>query len=619
MSQDLPRPEEAAIPEELSESRPNRPRRAEPLLVEVSWEACNKIGGIYTVLRSKAPAMMDHWGKRYCLIGPANEATAAVEFEPAPLSGPFGEAAKLLQEWGVPTQFGRWLVTGRPQVLLLDYLSVFRRLHEIKYRLWADHHIGTPADDELVNNVVAFGECVRMCLNALAQRHAARRPLIAHIHEWMAATAIPMLRAENWPGSLVFTTHATLLGRYLAMNDENFYARLPHYDADAEARRYLVEPQHRMERAAAHGCHVFTTVSDVTGEECQHLLGRKPDLLLPNGLNIERFERLHQLQNLHRESKEKIHAFIMGHFFPSYAFDLDNTLYFYTSGRYEYRNKGMDLTIEALARLNHRLKLAQSEKTVVAFIITKRPVRSINVHALQTSAMLDELRTVINTIKDQVGERLLEAAARGNVPDLNGLVDDYWRLRLRRTIHAWRRGMPPAIVTHDLVDDHSDDVLNQLRRSLMWNQQHDKVKVIYHPDFINPTNPLWGIEYDEFVRGCHMGIFPSYYEPWGYTPLESLALGVPAVTSDLAGFGSYVNQMLPDREKVGLYVVERRRRDWNAAADQLADVLFRFCQLNRRERILLRNNTENFAVHFDWRNLGERYHEAHRMALDRLQ
>jgi glycogen(starch) synthase len=562
--------------------------------------------------------MMDHWGKRYCLIGPVNEATAAVEFEPAPLSGPFGEAAKLLQEWGLPTQFGRWLVTGRPQVLLLDYLSVFRRLHEIKYRLWADHHIGTPADDELVNNVVAFGECVRLCLNALAQRHAARRPLIAHIHEWMAATAIPMLRAENWPGSLVFTTHATLLGRYLAMNDEQFYSRLPHYDPDAEARRYLVEPQHRMERAAAHGCHVFTTVSDVTGEECQHLLGRKPDLLLPNGLNIERFERLHQLQNLHRESKEKIHAFVMGHFFPSYSFDLDNTLYFYTSGRYEYRNKGMDLTIEALARLNHRLKVAQSDKTIVAFIITKRPVRSINVHALQSSAMLDELRTVVETLKDQIGERLLEAVARGNVPDLNGLVDDYWRLRLRRTIHAWRRGLPPAIVTHDLVDDHADEVLNQLRRSLMWNQQHDKVKVIYHPDFINPTNPLWGIEYDEFVRGCHMGIFPSYYEPWGYTPLESLALGVPAVTSDLAGFGSYVNQMLPDREKVGLYVVERHRRDWNAAADQLADVLFRFCQLNRRERILLRNNTENFAVHFDWRNLGERYHEAHRMALDRL-
>lgn len=609
-------PDSAILGEE--DVAPGGGRRSDPLLLEISWEACNQLGGIYTVLRSKVPSMMETWGKRYCLVGPYNHQSAQVEFEPAPLTGAFGEAVKQMREVGLNVHYGRWLVTGRPQLILLDYMSVFNRLHEIKYRLWHDHQIATPAGDELINNVVAFGEMVRILLQVLAHKQSSRRPIVAHMHEWMAGSAVPMLRKENWPGALVFTTHATLLGRYLAMNDDFFYEHLPFYRAYEEAVKYNVDAQTRIERAAAHGSHVFTTVSDVTAEECRHLLGRPVDLLLPNGLNLERFEKLHELQNLHRQFKEKIHEFTMGHFFPSYSFDLDKTLYFYTSGRYEYRNKGMDLTLEALARLNHRLKISNSEVTVVAFIITKRPVRSINVATLQSHAMLDEIRTVTNTLKEQIGEKLALAAAQGQLPDLNSLVDEYWKLRLRRTILAWRRIMPPGIVTHDLTDDQNDEVLNQLRRSYMWNQQQDPVKVIYHPDFINPTNPLWGMEYDQFVRGCHLGVFPSYYEPWGYTPLESIAMGVPAITSDLSGFGSYVQQLLPDADQKGLYVVHRKQRSADQAANELAEKMFTFCQLTRRERITLRNAAESFALHFDWHNLGKRYQEAHELALDRI-
>jgi glycogen(starch) synthase len=324
------------------------------------------------------------------------------------------------------------------------------------------------------------------------------------------------------------------------------------------------------------------------------------------------------LQNLHSQFKTKINEFTMGHFFPSYTFDLDKTLYFYTSGRYEYRNKGMDMTIEALARLNHMLKVSGSDMTVVAFIVTKRPVKAINVHALRTRAMLDEFRDVTDAIKDSIGNGLFDAAARGEIPDLNSLVDDYWRLRLRRTIHEWKSGMPPSIVTHDLEDDQGDEVLNQLRDSYLWNQQHDRVKIVYHPDFINTTNPLWGLDYDQFVRGCNMGIFPSYYEPWGYTPLESIALGVPAISSDLAGFGAYVQKVLRDDNKKGLYVIQRRYRSFDNATDQLANVMFGYCQMSRRERILMRAGVENFATHFDWHNLGTCYEEAHQMAHDRV-
>lgn len=595
-----------------------RGRRGEPLLLECAWETCNQVGGIYTVLRSKAPSMVARWGNRYCLIGPYEHKTAQVEFEPAPMVGAIGQVVKQMREMGFGAHYGRWLVSGRPHVVLLNHHDIHRYLDEVKYRLWADHHIPSPPDDGLVNNVMAFGEMTRLFLSLLGQAESQRRHLVAQFHEWMAGAAIPMLRKENWPGSMVFTTHATILGRYLAMNDPVFYDHLPFFDAGAEARKFNIETQHLLERASAHGSHVFTTVSDVTAQECEHLLGRKVDVLLPNGLNIQRFAALHEFQNLHQQYKEKIHEFTMGHFFPSYSFDLDSTLYFFTSGRYEYRNKGMDLTIEALARLNHRLREAGTPVTVVFFLITKAPIKSINVEALHSSAMLNEFQMASDAIKEQVGKKLFHAAAAGQIPDLNALIDDYWRLRLRRSIHAWKRDMPPGIVTHDLHDDANDAVLNQLRGCRLFNLQSDPVKFVFHPDFISATNPLFGMEYEQFVRGTHLGVFPSYYEPWGYTPLESIALGVPAITSDLSGFGSYLLQLMPDHEATGIGVVHRRYEDFDHAANELADRMFRFCQLSRRERIGLRNSVESYSEHFDWHNLGRRYNEAHELALDRL-
>lgn len=606
-------------PETLPNSSGGPTPTHEPLLLEVAWEACNQLGGIYTVLRSKVPSMITRWGDRYCLVGPYNESTAAVEFEPTPLDGPIGRAVEQLDQKAVVAHAGRWLVTGRPQVVLLDYRQVFGQLDQIKYKLWEDHGIPTPGEDELIGGVVAFGEVCRRFLNQLASLGAGSPPLIAHFHEWMGSAAVPTLRRDGWPGAIVFTTHATVLGRYLSTNNPQFYDHLPFLDPDKEAAEFNVESQHQLERAAAHGAHVFTTVSDVAAEECSCLLGRRPDLLLPNGLNIQRFAAIHEFQNLHRIYKEKIHQFTISHFFPSYSFNLDKTLYLFTSGRYEYRNKGMDLTIEALARLNHLLQEEDVPVTVVAFIVTKAQVRSISVQALHSSAVLSEIRSATDAITRQIGEQLFATAATGRFPDLNTLVDDYWRLRLRRTIQAWRRDLPPSIITHDLADESNDPVLSQLRDCRLWNLPRDKVKVVYHPQFITPTNPLFGMDYDQFVRGCHLGVFPSFYEPWGYTPLEAMALGVPAVTSDLSGFGSYLKQLLPDHEERGLYVVQRHGRSLDQVAAQLADRLLQFCRLSRRERIALRNNVESFSEHFDWHNLGHCYREAHCLALDRIE
>lgn len=594
-------------------------KQGQPMLVEFAWEVCNKVGGIYQVLRSKSKAMLNEWGsQRYLLVGPYIADAAAVEFEPMPLTGAVGDAVAMLREWGIEAHYGKWLVAGRPRVVLLNHLSAFARLHEVKYRLWKDHNIALPEGDELLNNVAAFGEVCRLFLQAMAQRTAGRRPMLAHFHEWMAGAAIPMLRHEQWPGSIVFTTHATMLGRYLAMNDPNFYDNLPFYDPGGEAKLYNIVPQYELERAAAHASQVFTTVSDITALECKYLLGRDPDVHLPNGLNIERFAVLHEFQNLHRQYKQRIHEFTIGHFFPSYHFDLDRTIYFFTSGRYEYRNKGMDVTIEALARLNHRLATAGSKVTVVCFIVTKKASRSIDVTTLQSSAMIDEFKSTINDIKERFGEKLFLAAVSGGIPDLNTLVDEASILRLRRALHGWRRSLPPGIVTHDIYDDHSDEVLNQLRTAQLWNQRSNPVKVIYHPDFISPSNPLFGMEYEQFVRGCHLGIFPSYYEPWGYTPLESIALGVPAVTSDLSGFGSYLMKEHEDQSKRGIHVLHRRGKSFHEASDELANYMFDFTQHDRRGRIGMRNRVEAFSVNFDWEKLGVHYKKAHELALSRM-
>ncbi len=596
-----------------------RARSADPLLVEVGWEVVNQLGGIYTVLRSKIPSLDQTWGNRYCLVGPYNEQAASVEFEPRALTGPFGQAVKRLREWGFDAHYGTWLVTGKPRVVLLDVNSVMQRLGAIKYGMWEHHHIDLSNNDDMMNRVTAFGFMVEQFFHALSEREAGRRKIVGHFHEWMGGTAIPEMRRVGSPVATVFTTHATLLGRYLAMNDPWFYDHLPFVNWAADAKRFNIEAQVKLERAAAHGAHVLTTVSQITADECEHLLGRKVDLTLPNGLNIERYAVLHEFQNLHRRYKERIHQFVMGHFFPSYSFDLENTLYAFTSGRYEYRNKGFDVTVEALAQLNHRLREAGSNKTLVVFFITKRPYRSINAEALRSKAVLEELRDTCEAIGNQVRERLFLQTAAGRTPKLDDLMDEYWRLRLRRTRAEWRIGRFPAMVTHDLLDDTHDELLNHLRSANLINGPEDRVKVIYHPDFITPSNPLFGMDYDDFVRGCHMGIFPSYYEPWGYTPLECVARGIPAITSDLSGFGAYVQSHVEDHENRGIMVCPRRYTGFKESASKVADWMFDFAQQERRDRITLRNRIESSAVQFDWHELIHHYDRAHEVAMRRAE
>ena len=593
-------------------------------LFEIAWEVCNQVGGIYTVIRSKVPSVIKKWGKEnYFLIGPYFAEQAAAYFDPATeFNTPLEKAVLKMQESGLDIHYGQWIVSGRPNVILFNPYSVFDKLGEIKYSIWQDFHISIPDNDELLNKTVAFGYQVKEFFKYLcAQNIYADQTVIAHFHEWMAGLPIPGIRKENLDIKIVFTTHATLLGRYLAMNDQKFYDHLPFYNWETEAQKFNILPIVEIERASAHGAHVFTTVSEVTGKECISFLGRVPDLILPNGLNIQRFEALHQIQNQHLQAKEQIHEFVMGHFFQSYSFDLDKTIYFFTSGRYEYHNKGFDLTLEALARLNWKMQQANTDVTVISFFITKQPFYTFNPEVLHSKAQIEDIHGICEEIKEQVGKRLYtEITSAGGVfqfPNLCDMVDDYLRLKLRRNVQTWKTQKLPKVVTHTLINDSKDEILNSLRTSNLVNNRHDKVKIVYHPDFIVSSNPLFKMDYNQFVRGCHLGIFPSMYEPWGYTPLECLASGLPSITSDMSGLGDYVLNNIPDRDSKGLYIIERKGRDFYEVAEDLANKLFEFVQLSRRNRISLRYRCEEASLHFDWSNLGKYYDEAYNIVIKR--
>jgi len=446
--------------------------------------------------------------------------------------------------------------------------------------------------------------------------HVSNRPLIiAHFHEWLAGVALVLIRKRNLDIATIFTTHATLLGRYLCAGDVDFYNNLKYFDVDSESGKRQIYHRYCIERGAAHCADVFTTVSHITAYESEWLLKRKPDGVLPNGLNVVKFSAIHEFQNLHARNKEKINEFVRGHFYGHFDFDLDNTLYFFTAGRYEYRNKGVDMYIESLARLNYKLKQSNSNMTVVAFIIMPAATHSFTVDALKGQAVMKQLRQTVADIQESIGKRILASAARGSLPDPSNLLSDEEMIVLKRRIYSLKRDSLPPIVTHNMADDSHDPILNHIRRVRLFNAPSDRVKIIFHPEFLNSNNPILPLDYEEFVRGCHLGVFASYYEPWGYTPAECTVMGVPSITTNLSGFGCFMEEMITHPADYGIYIVNRRTCSVEESVEQLANCMFDFTKKTRRQRINQRNRTERLSDLLDWKRMGIEYQKARWVAV----
>lgn len=451
--------------------------------------------------------------------------------------------------------------------------------------------------------------------------HERKKAIIAHFHEWLAGVALPLTKKRRIDVTTIFTTHATLLGRYLCAGSVDFYNNLQYFDVDAEAGKRGIYHRYCIERAAAHAADVFTTVSHITAYESEHLLKRKPDGVLPNGLNVKKFSAMHEFQNLHQQSKEKIHDFVRGHFYGHNDFEPDNTLYFFTAGRYEYRNKGVDMFIESLARLNHRLKVSGSKVTVVAFIIMPAQTQSLTVEALKGQAVIKSLRDTVSVIEHEVGKRLFQRSLQWHegdeAPEAKDLLSSQDRIMLRRRLFAMKRNTLPPVVTHNMTNDSDDPILNQIRRVQLFNHPTDRVKVIFHPEFLNSANPVMPLDYDDFVRGTHMGVFPSYYEPWGYTPAECTVMGVPSITTNLSGFGCYMEELIENATDYGIYIVDRRTKGVDDSVNQLANFMFDFASKSKRQRINQRNRTERLSDLLDWKRMGMEYVKARQLALRR--
>ncbi|CAG8522138.1 7687_t:CDS:2 [Dentiscutata heterogama] len=595
-----------------------------PLLFEIAWEVANKVGGIYTVIKSKAPVTVHEYGDSYTLIGPLNHRTAAAEVEPEPVTNWYmKEILDDMTRQGIKWMYGRWLIEGAPRVVLFDTNSIIERLDAWKADLWNVAGIPSPPNDQETNDAVLFGYLVAWFLGDFVVREKSRA-VIAHFHEWMSACAIPLMRKRRTDLTTIFTTHATLLGRYLCAGSTDFYNNISKFSVDEETGKRGIYHRYCIERAAAHCCDVFTTVSQITAYEAEHLLKRKPDGVLPNGLNVVKFSAMHEFQNLHARNKEKIHNFVRGHFYGHYDFDLENTLYFFTAGRYEFRNKGVDMFLESLGRLNTRLKACNSPATVVAFIIMPAATQSYAVESLKGHAVTKQLQETVKEITDRIGQRIFDKAARYTGGDIGQAVIDPHELLtneekvlLKRRVIALKRSTLPAIVTHNMCDDSADPILMQLRRLQLFNHPSDRVKVVFHPEFLNANNPLFGLDYEDFVRGCHLGVFPSYYEPWGYTPAECTVMGVPSITTNLSGFGCFIEEVVENSPDYGIYIIDRRMKSVEESIQQLVDCMLQFCQKSRRQRINQRNRTERLSDLLDWKLMGMEYVRARKLALHR--
>lgn len=589
------------------------------LLFEISWEVTNKVGGIYTVIQTKAKITVDEWGENYFMMGPYYEQNVRTQVEicDPPLPA-LRKAMDRLQSQGCQVHFGRWLIEGSPYVLLFDIGSAAWNLDRWKGEFWEACNVGIPFQDREANDALLFGSLTAWFLKELTDQFQDKPNVIAHFHEWQAGPGLILSRFRQLPVATIFTTHATLLGRYLCAANVDFYNKLDQFDIDREAGERQIYHRYCMERASAHCAHVFTTVSQITGIEAEHMLKRKADVITPNGLNIKKFSAMHEFQNLHSLYKSRIQEFVRGHFYGHLDFNLDKTLFFFIAGRYEYSNKGADIFLEALSRLNFLLRVHRSDVTVVVFFIMPTKTNNFNVETLKGQAVRKQLWDTAHSVKEKFGKKLYEALLRGEIPDLNKILDRDDVTIMKRAIFSTQRQSLPPITTHNMVDDSTDPILNTVRRIGLFNSRTDRVKVIVHPEFLSSTSPLLPLDYEEFVRGCHLGVFPSYYEPWGYTPAECTVMGIPSVSTNLSGFGCFMQEHVADPAAYGIYIVDRRFRAPDESCNQLTQILYSFCQQSRRQRIIQRNRTERLSDLLDWRYLGRFYMHGRHLALCRM-
>jgi glycogen(starch) synthase len=597
----------------------------ERIVFEASWEVCNKVGGIYTVVKSKASLMNNHY-PNYFLIGPYFERNAETDFVEEQYPHGFGEVFDELKKEGIVCHFGRWQVKSYPRTILIEFSGLWKKKDEIKARLWDKFRVDSlyaPGDfDEPVIWSTAVGMLIERFIAKKHERNENNFSYVAQVHEWLSGACLLYLKMNGVKVATVFTTHATMLGRSIAGMGRSLYDELEYIKPDEEAKNLGVAAKHTLEKAAANAAEIFTTVSEITGIEAEHLLGRKPEVLVLNGLDIDNLPTYEEAAYRHRINREKLHNFLRFYFLPYYYFDINDTAIYFIVGRYEFKNKGIDLVIDALAKLNDRLKKEKSTRTVICFIWIPREVHGvrdeISVNKTSYLTLKDFIAEHMPDIQTNIVTNIIKTGTKGAAAkEISSNLFDAEFIHNIKTLELnfAKKGNPP-LSTHNIPNEWDDAIIKELLSKGLDNKADDPVKVIFYPIYLSGVDGLTDLAYYDAMNACHFGLFPSYYEPWGYTPLECGALAVPSLTSDLGGFGRFMLQKTTGTS--GIYVLKRYKRNMDDVMNEFADTLYRFAKFNATERVqqkILAKELTNLA---DWKVLIENYYNAHDLAIKKV-
>ncbi len=525
------------------------------VLFETSWEVCNKVGGIHTVLRTKAAHAVQEFGENYFLVGPLLPQN--VEFEETD-EACWRNLREPLAVKGFEFRFGRWAIPGRPKVILLKSDNHYDK-DQILYRLWEQFGVDSIAGGwdyiEPVQFSTACGEVIHTLVKVLTRENKELRA-VAQFHEWMTGAGLLYLKDKAPAIATVFTTHATVLGRSLMGNGRDLYGELDRISPVEEARNYNVIAKHSMEHVSAREADCFTTVSEITAREAHKILGRRP-AITENGMDIESIPDYATDRQPAQASRQLLLDF--GRRFLGLEFPEAHTRLMVISGRYEYANKGVDVFIEALARLRDRIPDGQR---VLAYLFV-------------------------------LGGHLEHRPDRG----LAGV------------------SATPLICTHRLPNENNDPILISCLQRGLTNQPGSRVNIIFSPVYLCAGDGVFNTHYYDLLRGFDLGVFPSKYEPWGYTPHESAAFAVPTISTDLAGFGLWCKPHLSNIGQEGVSVLSRCDKDVNTVSEALAGQLQRAMAWSDGELQGQRAAARAIATLASWTNFFPNYLDAYDLAL----
>ncbi len=595
---------------------------------EVSSEAGRKIGGIYTVLRSKSAYMKEKYGENYILFGYYDEICEQrgdfVREEPP---ADMAELFVRLRGEGISCRYGRWVKGSNAKLILVDAKRFSEKLmnyndgsgdrtdqqsNYIKFLFWKNYGIDSMYSQwdftEYVNWSYAVGIVIKQIM--MLKDFVGKKTVVGN-HEWLAGGALLYLKLKQVPVKTMFTTHATTLGRSIAMSGRNLtleaYKNRGKVIDQNEAVTFGVQAKHGLEVACAKNADVFTTVSETVGVECEYVLGKKPDVITLNGFNFEHFETKKKKDKLVKYVKKELFEFIESYFMPYYTQDYKDGLTVYITARYEYVNKGFDVFIYSLGKLNRMLKAnKKNTRRIFAFVFAPSDIAGPRPHVVSNYLLYDKIYETIDGIDASRSKVNLQTTIKG----IKGEIGT----NLRTMIKSMKKiGELPPITCFDLkYPEENDVVVKACRDNGLNNGPDDVVKVIFYPTYLSAADGLLSMSYYDIMGGMDVGIFPSRYEPYGLTPVEAGAKNNISVTSDSTGFGMYIKDKI--KENSGVKVVKMLDASFDQTTDELANYLKGLYEMKPKQLDKLKKSAFESLKIVDWSEMMKFYYQAYEFA-----